>query len=83
VKGPSLASWTSGLKRSALQDLLVATAAPDVISFALGLPSADLFPTDGMGGAIARLLAGDPRALQYGPPSSELRMRSPPPVSDE
>jgi len=73
VKGPPLASWTSALSRSALQDLLVATAAPDVISFALGLPAAELFPKGGLGDAIARLLAGDPRALQYGPPSSELR----------
>ena len=72
-KGPPLASWTRALNRSALQDLLVATARPDVISFALGLPSADLFPTGGLGDAIARILAGEPRALQYGPPSSELR----------
>lgn len=73
MKGPPLASWTRSLKRSALQDLLVATAAPDVISFALGLPSADLFPAGGLGESISRILALDPRALQYGPPSSELR----------
>ena len=73
ARGPSLASWTSGLSRSALQDLLVATAGSDVISLALGLPAAELFPRGGIGDAIARILERDPRALQYGPPSSELR----------
>jgi 2-aminoadipate transaminase len=73
TKGPELAAWTRAFRRSALQDLLVATARNDVISLALGLPSADLFPTQAIGAVIARLLQGDPRALQYGPPSSELR----------
>ncbi len=71
--GPEMAAWTRALRRSALQDLLVATARPDVLSLALGLPSADLFPTAGLGAAIAGVLQGDPRALQYGPPSGELR----------
>ena len=73
AKGPPLAAWTRSLRRSALQDLLVATARPGVVSFALGLPSADLFPTGALGEAIARILAGDPRALQYGPPADALR----------
>lgn len=51
----------------------MATARPDVISLALGLPSADLFPTRAMGGVLARLLESDGRALQYGPPSADLR----------
>jgi len=71
--GPSLAAWTRSIRRSALQDLLVATASEDVISLALGLPAADLFPGAALGAAVARLLDRDPRALQYGPPSSELR----------
>lgn len=71
--GPSLAAWTRAIRRSALQDLLVATASEDVISLALGLPAADLFPGAALGATIARLLDCDPRALQYGPPSSELR----------
>src|SRR5438093_2406109 len=70
-KGPRMAAWTGAIRRSALQDMLVATAVPDVISFALGLPSAELFPTSALGEAIAR--AADARALQYGPPSAELR----------
>ena len=71
--GPSLAAWTRAIRRSALQDLLIATASEDVISLALGLPAADLFPGAALGAAVARLLDRDPRALQYGPPSSELR----------
>jgi len=71
--GPSLAAWTRAIRRSALQDLLGATASEDVISLALGLPAADLFPGAALGAAVARLLDRDPRALQYGPPSSELR----------
>jgi len=71
--GPSLAAWTRAIRRSALQDLLVATASEDVISLALGLPAADLFPGAALGAAVTRLLDRDPRALQYGPPSSELR----------
>src|SRR5262245_1757431 len=73
TKGPEMAAWTRALRRSALQDLLVATARPDVLSLALGLPSADLFPTQGIGAAITSVLKDDPRALQYGPPSAELR----------
>lgn len=68
-----MAAWTRAMKRSALQDMLVATARPGVISLALGLPAAELFPTGGIGGAIARMLDGDPRALQYGLPCGELR----------
>jgi 2-aminoadipate transaminase len=73
TKGPDLAGWTRALRRSALQDLLVATARPDVISLALGLPAADLFPTAALGAALGRVLQDDPRALQYGPSSPELR----------
>lgn len=71
--GPRPAAWTGELRRSALEDMLVATARPDVISLALGLPCADLFPTDALGRSLARVLATDPRALQYAPPLAELR----------
>lgn len=71
--GPRLAEWTRAIRRSVFQDLLTATARPDVISLALGLPAAELFPTAAMGNAIARILEEDPRALQYGPPSANLR----------
>ena len=72
--GPALAKWTEAMRRSALEDMLVATARPDVISLALGLPSADLFPTAAMGRSISNILESDPRALQYAPPLDELRV---------
>jgi 2-aminoadipate transaminase len=71
--GPAAAGWAQDLRRSALEDMLVATARPDVISLALGLPCEDLFPTAEMGESVARVLASEPRALQYAPPLERLR----------
>jgi 2-aminoadipate transaminase len=68
-----LAGWTQALTRSALQDMLVASTQPGLISFALGLPAAELFPTGDFAAAVARVLATDPHALQYGPPLRHLK----------
>lgn len=68
-----LACWTQDLKRSALQDMLVEGTRPGVLSLALGLPAAELFPVEEYGQAIARVLEADPRALQYGPPFEPLK----------
>ena len=73
AKVPQLAGWTQRMGRSALEDMLVATAQPEVLSLALGLPAPELFPTAEMGTAIQGLLAGDTRALQYGPPREDLK----------
>lgn len=72
-QGPEFAAWTRSIRRSALEDMLVETAKPDVISLALGLPAPDLFPTDGLAQCVDTMLREDARALQYGPPVSELR----------
>src|SRR5256885_879912 len=69
----SLAGWTRSIKRSALQDMLVASARPGILSFALGLPAAELFPAADYSEAVARVLATDSRALQYGPPYRPLK----------
>lgn len=69
----ALARWTRSIRRSALQDMLVASARPGVLSFALGLPAAELFPAADFAEAVAHVLATDPRALQYGPPFRPLR----------
>ena len=69
----SLAGWTSSIKRSALQDMLVASARPGILSFALGLPAAELFPAAEYSEAVAEVLATDVRALQYGPPFQPLK----------
>lgn len=69
----SLAGWTRSIKRSALQDMLVASARPGILSFALGLPAAELFPVAEYGEAVAHVLATDGRSLQYGPPFQPLK----------
>ena len=68
-----LAKWARGLKRSPLQEMLFATAKGDLISFAMGLPAAEFFPTELIAQACTRVLANDPRALQYEPPSKILK----------
>jgi 2-aminoadipate transaminase len=67
------ARWTRALTRSAMQDMLELTARPGLLSMALGLPAAELFPTAGLAVALERVLAEDPRALQYEPPSERLK----------
>jgi 2-aminoadipate transaminase len=64
---------TRGVKRSALQDMLIEASHPDVLSFALGLPAAELFPTAAYAEALARVLSTDQRAMQYGPPFQPLK----------
>jgi 2-aminoadipate transaminase len=69
----ALAGWTKSITRSALQDMLVASARPDILSFALGLPAPELFPAADYSEAVAQVLASDARALQYGPPFRPLK----------
>lgn len=69
----ALAGWTRVIKRSALQDMLVASARPEILSFALGLPAPEFFPAADYSEAVAHVLASDARALQYGPPFRPLK----------
>lgn len=46
---------------------------PGLLSFALGMPATELFPTEGYARACAHVLASDPQALQYGLPFAPLR----------
>lgn len=71
--GPAMASWTAALRRSAMEDMLDASDRPGIIPLALGLPAPEMFPATALGESIARRLLADTRALQYGPPASELR----------
>lgn len=73
--GIPLADWTRRISRSALQDMLTACARPDILSFALGLPAAELFPTEKYARSLARVLSSDPRSLQYGPPVRRLKQQ--------
>jgi 2-aminoadipate transaminase len=68
-----LAGWAQGLEQSALQKMLVATARPGIISLALGLPAVELFPTDALSEATARVLSMNASALQYSPPLQSLK----------
>jgi 2-aminoadipate transaminase len=61
------------LEQSALQKMLVATARPDIISFALGMPAVELFPTEALASAAERVLSGNGGALQYSPPLQSLK----------
>ncbi len=68
-----LAGWAMGHKKSTLQSMLIASTRPDILSFALGLPAAELFPSAHMSQALTYVLDSDPRALQYNPPLQALK----------
>jgi 2-aminoadipate transaminase len=56
-----------------MQRMLSIASRPGAISFALGLPAPELFPVEAIDEAARSVLAGDRRALQYGPTSGRLR----------
>ncbi len=61
------ASRTRHLRPSAIREILKVTAAPDIISFAGGLPAAEFFPVKAIADVAADVLSTDgPAALQYG-----------------
>jgi 2-aminoadipate transaminase len=68
-----LAAWAQGLEQSALQKMLVATSRPGIISFALGMPAVELFPTAAIAAATERVLSTNASALQYSPPLQSLK----------
>lgn len=68
-----VATWARTIKPSTINEMLALTNRADVTSFALGLPAPELFPTGAYSRAAERVLATDPRALQYGPSFRPLR----------
>ncbi len=61
-----LAARMSRMKTSAIRDILKVTERPDIISFAGGLPAAELFPVEALAQALADVLAREGgAALQY------------------
>lgn len=68
-----LANWTRAVEVSALQEMLTVASRPEILSFALGLPAPELFPTESYAEAVARVLSTDSAALQYGPPFRPLK----------
>lgn len=66
-RAPAFARRMAATKPSAIREILKVTEAPDVISFAGGLPASELFPIEAIARAAAEVLAQDgPAALQYG-----------------
>jgi len=58
---------------SALREIMDLASRPGILSFAVGLPAADLFPARELSAAAARVLASDGQALQYAVPYQPLR----------
>lgn len=70
---PVLACWTQGTGCSAIQEMMSVANRTDVISLALGLPAAELFPAREIAEAARSVLGTDPFALQYGFPFQPLK----------
>ena len=68
-----LAAWVQTLKRSSLNERLMTASGPDLISFALGLPAAELFPAAAVAQAFQQALSAGAQTLQYGAPSARLK----------
>lgn len=67
---------TQGMTSSAIRELLKLTAAPEMISFAGGLPAPEAFPLEEIQAAAARVIEQHGRsALQYGPTEGYLPLR--------
>src|SRR5580765_6657713 len=69
-----LAAWVRTLKRSSLNERLMAASGPDLISFALGLPAAELFPTAAIAQAFQQAFSAGAKTLQYEAPSARLKV---------
>ncbi|MBV9791365.1 MAG: aminotransferase class I/II-fold pyridoxal phosphate-dependent enzyme, partial [Chloroflexi bacterium] len=64
---PQFAQWAQSLKESAIQEMLALLARPGLLSFALGLPAAELFPKEEFADAAIQVVSADPVAFQYQP----------------
>ncbi|MDD7363449.1 MAG: PLP-dependent aminotransferase family protein [Peptoniphilus sp.] len=73
---PKFAKRMDNLKASEIRELLALTADPSIISFAGGLPAAELFPIDKWIEASDKVMKENgAAALQYGPTDGVLRLR--------
>ncbi|MDX3226322.1 PLP-dependent aminotransferase family protein [Streptomyces sp. ME19-01-6] len=74
---PDLASRAASVAGSPVRDILALTARPEVISFAGGLPAAELFDAEAIRAAFDRVLAEAPReALQYSTTEGDPALRA-------
>ncbi|MCM3885037.1 PLP-dependent aminotransferase family protein [Frankia sp. R82] len=73
----TLAARASRLRTSPVRDLLALTADPELISFAGGLPAAELFDATGLRRAYDEVLTERPReVLQYSTSEGDPRLRA-------
>ena len=73
---PKFAKRMDNLKASEIRELLALTADPSIISFAGGLPAAELFPIDKWIAASDKVMKENgAAALQYGPTDGFKRLR--------
>lgn len=56
-----------------LREIMDLASRPGVLSFAIGLPAAELFPRETLAEAAAGVLGSDPSCLQYGPSYQPLK----------
>jgi 2-aminoadipate transaminase len=73
VGGYRLASSAAAMSLSVLRDVVAKAAQPGVVSFALGMPDVELFPTAAFSRVFDRVLRRERQALQYGPPFQPLQ----------
>ncbi|MGO4749014.1 PLP-dependent aminotransferase family protein, partial [Streptomyces sp. 2MCAF27] len=74
---PALATRAASVAGSPVRDILALTARPEVISFAGGLPAAELFDAEAIRAAFDRVLAEAPReALQYSTTEGDPALRA-------
>ena len=67
-----VAGWAQDLERSLLRQMVGVVSQPGILSFAGGLPANELFPNKPFAEALAQVLSGDQRAMQYGSPPPAL-----------
>jgi 2-aminoadipate transaminase len=61
------------MTQSALREVMDLTSRPGLLSLAIGLPAAELFPARALADETARLLAAEPSSLQYDVPYRPLK----------
>jgi 2-aminoadipate transaminase len=67
------AAWTREVRQSALREIHTLLSRPGLLSFALGMPAAELFPVAEYARAAQHVLGTDPEALQYDLPLPRLK----------
>lgn len=71
-----LAGWANKVEPSVMQDMMTLTSQPGLLSLALGLPAAELFPTQALNAALTQAMGNSGRTLQYCMPSRELKRQA-------